>query len=58
MFTPDGSRLIATYANGRAFRWDLRPERLLREACEVAGRRLTRTEWAEFLPGHDYEPAC
>jgi hypothetical protein len=26
--------------------------------CRVAGRRLTEAEWAEFLPGRDYDPAC
>jgi WD40 repeat protein len=58
MFTPDGSGLIAGYDTGRAFRWDIRPESLIRHACGVAGRRLTRTEWAEFLPGRAYDPAC
>jgi hypothetical protein len=57
-FTPDGTHLIASYDNGRAYLWDLRPERLLRQACHVAGRRLTREEWAEFLPDRDYDPAC
>ena len=42
----------------RAYRWDLRPESLARHACQVAGRRLTRAEWTEFLPGRDYNPAC
>ena len=58
LFTPDGARLIAAYGNGQAYVWDLRPERLLRQACQVAGRRLTPAEWAEFLPGRDYDPAC
>ena len=31
---------------------------LARHACQVAGRRLTRAEWTEFLPGRDYAPAC
>jgi hypothetical protein len=57
-FTRDGTHLIANYDNGRAYLWDIRPERLLRQACEVAGRRLTREEWVEFLPGRDYDPAC
>ena len=34
------------------------PQSLARQACEVAGRRLTRAEWEEFLPGRDYDPAC
>ena len=57
-FTPDGAGLIASYDTGHAYRWDLRPESLTRHACQVAGRRLTRAEWEEFLPGRDYEPAC
>ena len=57
-FTADGKHLIASYETGRAYRWDIRPESLARHACQVAGRRLTRAEWAEFLPGRPYEPAC
>ena len=57
-FTPDGTRLIASYQTGRAFIWDIRRGSLTRHACQVAGRRLTRAEWEEFLPGRDYDPAC
>ena len=57
-FTLDGSGLIAGYASGEAYRWDIRPESLVRHACAVAGRRLTRAEWEEFLPGRAYAPAC
>jgi WD40 repeat protein len=57
-FTPDGSTLVAAYASGRTYLWDIRPAALARRACQVAGRRLTRAEWAEFLPGRDYDPAC
>jgi WD40 repeat protein/DNA-binding SARP family transcriptional activator len=57
-FTPDGTRLIASYQTGRAYFWDIRTESLTRHACQVAGRRLTRAEWEEFLPGRDYDPAC
>ncbi len=58
LFTPDGTGLIAGYDTGRAFRWDIRPASLIAHACAVAGRRLTPTEWDEFLPGRDYDPAC
>jgi WD40 repeat protein/DNA-binding SARP family transcriptional activator len=57
-FTRDGTALVAAYANGDAYRWDIRPESLVRQACAVAGRRLTRAEWEEFLPGRAYAPAC
>jgi WD40 repeat protein len=58
IFTPDRTHLIAGYQNGRAYRWDIRPASLIRQACQVAGRRLTREEWDQFLPGRKYEPAC
>ena len=58
IFTPDDTHLIAAYQNGRAYRWDIRPASLGRQACRVAGRRLTRAEWDEFLPGRPYHPAC
>ena len=57
IFTPDDTHLIAAHQNGRAYRWDIRPTSLARQACDVAGRRLTRAEWDEFLPGRKYEPA-
>lgn len=57
-FTPDGRRLLANHASGGAFLWDIRSASLLRHACAVAGRRLTRSEWRNFLPERDYRPAC
>jgi WD40 repeat protein len=57
-FTADGKHLIASYETGRAYHWDIRPESLARHACQVAGRRLTRAEWAQFLPGRPYDPSC
>ncbi len=58
IFTPDDTHLIAAYQNGRAYRWDIRPASLVRQACKVAGRRLTRGEWDEFVPRRPYHPAC
>jgi len=58
LLTPDGNAVIAGYETGQAYRWDIRPESLIRQACGIAGRPLTRAEWDEFLPGHDYKPAC
>jgi WD40 repeat protein/DNA-binding SARP family transcriptional activator len=57
-FTLDGTGLIAAYGSGDAYRWDMRPGSLVAHACAVAGRRLTRAEWEEFLPARDYAPAC
>ncbi|HEX6388419.1 MAG TPA: WD40 repeat domain-containing protein, partial [Solirubrobacteraceae bacterium] len=57
-FAPDDSAVIAGYDTGQAIRWDIRPASLMRRACRLAGRTLTRAEWAEFLPSRDYDPAC
>jgi WD40 repeat protein len=58
MFTPDGAYLLAVTDTGRAYRWDIRPASWARQACAVAGRTLTRAEWADALPGRPYAPAC
>jgi WD40 repeat protein len=58
LFTPDGAHLFVLTDTGRAYRWDVRPAAWARQACAVAGRRLTRAEWAEALPGRPYAPAC
>ena len=57
-FSPDGAYLFAISDAGRAYRWDVRPSSWARHACSVAGRKLTRSEWAEVLPERDYDPAC
>ncbi len=57
-FTPDGRSLLAITDAGRAYLWDVRPSRWLRQACDVAGRTLTRAEWQDALPGRPYAPAC
>jgi WD40 repeat protein len=43
---------------GKLYRWDLDPRRWADQACLVANRRLTRSEWRTFLPRAPYEPAC
>ena len=55
---PDGTRLLARYGTGRAYLWHIGPQSLTRQACQIAGRQLTRAEWREFLPSRDYDPAC
>jgi WD40 repeat protein len=57
-FTPGGGYLLAVTDAGQAFRWDVRPASWASHACAVAGRALTRAEWADALPGRPYAPAC
>jgi WD40 repeat protein len=57
-FSPDGAYVYAVFANGRGYRWDVRPVAWARHACAVAGRRLTRAEWDAVLPERPFAPAC
>jgi DNA-binding SARP family transcriptional activator/WD40 repeat protein len=57
-FTPSGDQIVTVYASGQAFSYDLRPSSWKERACAVAGRSLTRSEWAQYLPGRPYRPAC
>jgi WD40 repeat protein len=57
-FSPDGAHLFALTEAGIGYRWDVRPAAWARFACAVAGRRLTRQEWQDALPGRPYAPAC
>jgi WD40 repeat protein len=57
-FSPDGAYVYAMFANGRGYRWDVRPDAWERRACAVAGRRLTRAEWDTVLPDRAFAPAC
>jgi hypothetical protein len=39
-------------------RYPMEPSVWLDEACAVAGRDLTRAEWARYLPGRPWERTC
>ncbi len=58
LFARSGAHVLAVFADGRGFRWDVRASSWSRHACAVAGRRLTRTEWADVLPAREYAPVC
>ena len=53
-----GDEMLVLAGTGHAWRWDLHPRRWARQACVVANRTLTRSEWRTFLPGWDYAPSC
>jgi WD40 repeat protein len=58
LFSPNGAYLYAITDTPRAYRWDVRPAAWEARACAVAGRTLSRAEWADALPGRPYAPAC
>jgi WD40 repeat protein/class 3 adenylate cyclase len=57
-FTPDGRRLFVLHEEGEAQRWEVSPDAWSRQACRVAGRDLTRAEWADLVPDQKYRPVC
>jgi WD40 repeat protein len=51
-------QLVVVDEGGPGHRYPLEPARWLSEACTIAGRDLTRVEWARYLPDEPYEPVC
>jgi WD40 repeat protein len=58
VFVRSGTHLVAIHDNGRGLLWDVRSSSWAKQACNIAGRTLTRGEWEDALPGRDYAPAC
>jgi WD40 repeat protein len=54
--TPGVLSLVADDRTG--LRYSLDPSAWLRAACDVAGRDMTRTEWARYLPDRPWQPTC
>jgi WD40 repeat protein len=57
-FEPGGKRLLVVDDRGNGFTWPTSLAAWERRACTVAGRNLTRAEWARYLPGHPYTRIC
>ena len=54
----DSGRVLITYSTGQIFEWDPRPASWEAHACRVAGRNLTKAEWAELFPDRAYRSTC
>jgi len=53
-----GTRMLTGSRSGRAVVWDLDVDHWEDAACRLAGRNLTRDEWARYLPGQPYRATC
>jgi WD40 repeat protein len=56
--SPEGRSLLLVHGNGQGAIFDIDPVSWARRACALANRTLTPEEWARFLPGRPYAPAC
>ncbi len=48
-FSPDGRTLAVTTNTGTLTVWDLNVNDWIADACAIAGRGLTRSEWAQYI---------
>ena len=57
-FSSGGRKLIVAYDNGQALEWPVTPASWEQHACAVAGRNLSREEWARFVTDYSYASVC
>jgi WD40 repeat protein len=57
-FEPGGKALVAVDNHGGAFAWPASLTAWQQDACAVAGRNLTRAEWAQFVGDPRYTSVC
>jgi WD40 repeat protein len=57
---PGGYRITTAtgYTTGTPTVLNLDPSNWQATACRLAGRNLTRAEWAQYIPGRPYETTC
>jgi hypothetical protein len=58
LITADGRKLIVVHDDGGGAVWPLGVDAWKRHACALAGRNLTREEWARFVTGRSYRATC
>ena len=57
-FEPGGRALVVVDDRGGAFIWPTSRAAWEQRACAIAGRNLTRGEWAQFVGGPSYTTVC
>ncbi|TCO35609.1 DNA-binding SARP family transcriptional activator [Kribbella steppae] len=58
IFTQDGDVIAIPAYDGKVYHWDTSTARILTQACAMAGRNLTPTEWTQAFPDHPYQKTC
>jgi len=57
-YTRDGSKLVVVFDNGSGSIWPVSADAWKQHACAVAGRNLTREEWARYVGDRGYIRVC
>lgn len=58
VYSPDGTTIAITDYSGRVWLYPATVAGWIRYACQAANRNLTRAEWRQYVPGHEYRPVC
>jgi WD40 repeat protein/class 3 adenylate cyclase len=51
-------RLLIVYDTGEIFEWNPQPDAWQEHACKVAGRNLSKAEWADLFRDQPYRVTC
>jgi hypothetical protein len=54
----DGSTLVALAQDGSAWSFPLSRSEWAQQACRIAGRNLTPTEWSQFVGDRPFVKVC
>jgi WD40 repeat protein len=57
-YFPDGKHLLGVFKSGTGIIWSVDSAAWKAQACRVAHRNLTPTEWTEFLGSRRYRKVC
>ena len=58
VFVDGGARIVLGTGDAKAFTWRFGSEGIQVALCRAAGRNLTPSEWARYLPGRPEEKTC
>lgn len=58
VFGSEPSMFFSTGADGRIFRWNLLVRDWIEQACQIVGRNLSSSEWAQYFPNEEQRVTC
>jgi WD40 repeat protein len=57
-FSPDGNTLVSGSRNYSIWLWNVNREQWQEQACRVANRNLSETEWQRYFSTQPFRPTC
>ncbi len=56
--SPDGFTLVSAGEDNQLIRWDINPQVWRENACSIANRNLTASEWERYFGDIPFKPTC